>query len=445
MNYQEEYKRKLVTADEAVKVVKSGDWIDYPLGICGANELEAALARRKEELFDVKFRSILSVWPNYCIEADPTGIHFCWNSWHFSGKERNYYQQGLVYYIPMKFNELPAMVTNLTTDVFMATVAPMDRHGWFNFGASATGSRASIRNAGNVLVEVNTNMPRVLGGNSEAIHISEIDYIYESSNPPLPAIAPVPATAAEKSIAGFVLEHMRDGSCIQLGIGGIPGAVGSMVAASDLKDLGVHTEMYVDAFLEMTEARKITGRRKNIDPLKQVFSFAFGSKLLYEFLDDNPGLASYPIDYVNNPWRIARNDNVVSVNAAIEVDLFGQICSESVGTRHISGTGGQLDFVEGAYRSKGGQSFVCLSSTFKGADGKVQSNIKPVLTTGAIITCPRTASHIIVTEYGTADIKGRTTWERAEALINIAHPGFRDELVKAAQQMKIWRSSNRVR
>jgi butyryl-CoA:acetate CoA-transferase len=444
VNYLDEYKRKLVSAAEAVKVVQSGDWIDYPLGICGANELEAALARRKEELWDVKFRAILSVWPNYCIQADPTGLHFCWNSWHFSGRERYYAQQGLVYYIPMKFNELPAMIFNLKTDVFMATVAPMDKHGWFNFGAATAGSRASIRNARHVLVEVNTNMPRVLGGNSEAVHISEVDYIYESSNPPLPSLNPTSASEPEKNIARFIMERMRDGSCLQLGIGAMPGAVGSLVASSGLQDLGVHSEMYVDAFLEMTEAGKITGRRKIIDRHKQVFSFAFGSRRLYDFLDDNPGLASCPIDYVNNPWIIAQNDNVVSVNAAIEVDLFGQVCSESAGTRHISGTGGQLDFVEGAYRSKGGQSFICLASTFTRPDGTVDSTIKPVLTIGAIITCPRTASHMIVTEYGIADMKGRTTWERAEALVNIAHPAFRDSLVEAARQLKIWRPSHKL-
>lgn len=325
----------------------------------------------------------------------------------------------------------------------MATVAPMDKHGWFNLGASTTAARTSLRNARWVLVEVNTNMPRVLGGNSEAIHISEIDYIYESTNPPLPSLAPAQPTETEQRIAAFILERMIDGSCIQLGIGAIPAAVGLLAARSDLQDLGVHSEMYVDAFVEMTEAGKITGSRKTIDTFKQVFSFAFGSRQLYDFLDDNPGLASYPIDYVNNPWVIARNDHVVSVNAGIEVDLFGQICSESIGTRHISGTGGQLDFVEGAYRSRGGQSFVCLPSTYQKGD-TTESTIKPVLTTGAIITCPRTASHIIVTEYGTADMKGKTTWERAEALVQIAHPSFRDELVQAARQMKIWRTVNKL-
>ena len=439
MDYQQEYKKKLVSADEAVKVVKSGDWIDYPLGIGGTNELAAALARRKEELCGVKLRPVLPVWPNYCMEVDPDENHFSWNSRYFSSKERHYHQQGLLYYLPMQFNELPSVVTCLAPDVFMATVTPMDQHGWFNWGASASVSRVSARNARKVLVEVNTNMPRVLGGNSEAVHISEIDYIYESTNPPLPSLNPVTPTETEKCTAVHVIEHMRDGSCIQLGQGGIPGAVGAMVAASDLQDLGVHTEIYVEAFLEMTEAGKITGRRKTIDPLKQVFSLAWGSKRLYDFLDNNPGLASYPFDYVNHPGRIARNDNVVSVNTAIEVDLLGQICSEPVGTGPISGTVAQLAFMEGAYRSPGGQSFVCLTSTSKQPDGSLQSNIKPVLTRGAIIACSRSASPVIVTEYGTADMRRRTTRERAEALINIAHPSFQDKLISAAKQMKIWR------
>jgi acyl-CoA hydrolase len=387
LDYQQEYEKKLISADEAVKIVKSGDWIGYPLGICGANELAAALARREKAV---------------------------------------------------QFNELPAVVTPLAPDVFMATVAPMDQHGWFNWGASAVLSRASARNARKVLVEVNTNMPRVLGGNSEAIHISEIDFIYESTNPPLPVLNPIAPSETEKRIAGYVIERFRNGCCIQLGQGGIPGAVGAAVAASDLRDLGVHTELYVEAFLEMTEAGKITGRRKTIDPLKQVFSFAWGSKRLYDFLDNNPGLASYPLDYVNHPGRIGRNDNVVSVHAAIAVDLLGQICSESVGTGPISGTGAQLAFMEGAYRSPGGQSFVCLTSTSKQPDGSLQSNIKPVLTRGAIITCPRSASPVVVTEYGTADMKGRTAPERTEALINIAHPSFRDKLISAAKHMKIW-------
>jgi acyl-CoA hydrolase len=193
----------------------------------------------------------------------------------------------------------------------------------------------------------------------------------------------------------------------------------------------------------MFKAGKITGSHKNIDRYKQVYSFVLGSQELYEYIDDNPGLASYSVDYTNDPKVIAQIDDFVSINACIEVDLFGQVCSESVGTRHISGTGGQLDFVEGAYKSKGGQSFICLPSTID-IKGKVGSRIKPVLTPGAIVTSPRTATHMLVTEYGIASMKGKSTWERAEALINIAHPDFRDMLVADAENMNIWRRSNKI-
>ncbi|NMC27287.1 MAG: butyryl-CoA:acetate CoA-transferase, partial [Syntrophomonadaceae bacterium] len=231
--------------------------------------------------------------------------------------------------------------------------------------------------------------------------------------------------------------------CIQLGIGGVPNAVGTLIAQSDLKDLGVHTEMYVDAYYEMVKAGKINGSKKTIDRYKQVYSFVMGSKELYDYVDDNPGLSSFPVSYTNHPFVISQIDDFVSINACVEVDLYGQICSESVGTRHLSGTGGQLDFVEGAYKSKGGQSFVCMPSTVKKKDGTLASKIQPILTPGAIVTDPRTAAHMIVTEYGIAYMKGRSTWQRAEALIEIAHPDFRDDLIKAAQEQKIWRRSHK--
>lgn len=448
MNWQEEYRRKLVTAEEAVKVVKSGDWIDYGFGLASANELDKALAARKDELWDVKIRVDLGVWPHYSLEADPDGDHFWWHSWHFGGLDRKYYDTtDKMFYIPMKFNECPMMTRKDVNPnrIFMATVAPMDKHGYFSFGAGSAACMAAIENAEYVIVEVNENMPRVLGGNQECIHISQVTYVVEGSNPPLPTLNPSPPSETDVKIAEHIIGLMRDRCCLQLGIGGIPNAVGTLVAKSDLKDLGVHTEMYVDAFLEMTKAGKITGKYKNIDRYKQVMSFALGTKELYEFIDDNPGIASYSVDYVNNPSVIASIDNFVSINACLEVDLFGQVCSESVGTRHISGTGGQLDFVEGAYRSKDGQSFICMHSTYTGKDGQVMSRIKPTLTPGAIVTDPRTATHKIVTEFGVADMKGKSTWERAEALINIAHPRFRDELIKEAEKMKIWRKSNRIK
>jgi len=444
--YLEEYKRKLVSADEAVKVVKSGDWIEHAFGINGANELDKALARRKDELWDVKIRCDIGVWPHYTNEADPTGEHFYWNAWHLGGLDRKYYNQGLLSYIPMKFHECPTMTRNdcVPPNVFMATVSPMDKHGYFSFGSGCPSAWAAIEKAQYVLVEVNTNMPRVLGGNQEAIHISQVDYVVETSNPELPTLPDAEPSEVEKKIATNIIERMYDGCCLQLGIGGIPNAIGTMVAESDLKDLGVHTEMYVDAYVKMSKAGKITGAKKNIDKYKQVFSFAMGSRELYDFIDDNPGVAAYSVDYTNNPVVVAQIDNFVSINACIEVDLFGQVCAESVGTRHISGTGGQLDFVEGAYKSKGGQSFICMTSTFESKDGLV-SRIKPILTPGSIVTDPRTATHMIATEYGIANMKGKSTWERAEALVNIAHPDFRDQLIKEATEMKIWRKSNRIR
>jgi len=441
----DEYKKKLVTADEAVKVIKSGDWVEHAFGVAGANELDAALARRKDELWDVKIRCDIGAWPHYTNEADPTGEHFYWNSWHCGGLDRKYYNQGILSYIPMKFHECPMMTRKDCdpTNVFMATVSPMDKHGYFSFGAGCPSAWAAIEKAQYVLLEINANMPRVLGGNQESIHISQADYVVESSNMPLPTIPDVAPNETEQKIAEHIIDRLYNGCCIQLGIGGIPNAMGAMIAESDLKDLGVHTEMYVDAYVKMSKAGKITGACKNIDKYKQTFSFALGSRELYDFIDDNPGIVAYSVDYTNSPVVVAGIDDFVSINACIEADLFGQVCSESVGPRHISGTGGQLDFVEGAYKSKNGQSFICMTSTFNGKDGLV-SRIKPILTPGAIVTSPRTATHMIATEYGIASMKGKSTWERAEALISIAHPKFRDELVKEAEKMSIWRRSNKI-
>ncbi|MGE5421756.1 MAG: acetyl-CoA hydrolase/transferase family protein, partial [Ignavibacteriales bacterium] len=233
-------------------------------------------------------------------------------------------------------------------------------------------------------------------------------------------------------------------ACLQLGIGAMPNAVGAMIAQSDLKDLGVHTEMLADSYLAMYEAGRITGKNKTIDRGKMVYTFAMGSKELYEFLDKNPACSSYDVAYTNDPNIIAKNDKVVGINNAVEVDLYGQVCSESSGTRHISGTGGQFDFIFGAYRSRGGKGLICLSSTFTDKNGNLQSRIKPTLTPGAIVTVPRTVTEYIITEYGKAILKGKSTWERAEALIEVAHPQVRDELIHEAEMAGIWVKTNRL-
>ncbi len=439
-----DYKKKLVSADEAVKCIKSGDWVEYAFGICSANEVDAALAKRKDELMDVKIRCDIGAYQHYTAEADPSGEHFVWNSWHVAGQDKKFIGKNL-YYVPMKFHENPMLIRRdaASPNVAVVMVTPMDKHGYFNFGAGAPSTWAAMEQAQYVIVEVNNNIPRCLGGNQECVHISQVDFVVESSNSPIMVLGSAEPSEVEIKIAEHILKRMYDGNCIQLGIGGTPNAVGSMVAESDLKDLGVHTEMYVDAYVKMAKAGKITGAKKNLDKYKQVYSFAMGSQELYDYIDDNPGLAAYSVDYTNDPRIVAQIDDFVSINACIEIDLFGQVCAESVGTRHISGTGGQLDFVEGAYKSKNGQSFICLPSTID-LKGEIGSRIKPILSPGAIVTDPRTAVHMVVTEYGIANMKGKSTWERAEALISIAHPDFREELVKDAEKMNIWRRSNRL-
>ena len=223
----------------------------------------------------------------------------------------------------------------------------------------------------------------------------------------------------------------------------MPNAVGSVIADSDLKDLGVHTEMYVDSFVEMTLKGKITGAKKGRDRFRQTYAFGAGTKMMYDFLDDNPSLMSAPVDYTNDARVISSLDNFISINNAVDIDLFGQVSSESSGTKHISGAGGQLDFVLGAYLSNGGKSFICLSSTVTDKDGNLTSRIVPTLKEGSAVTAARPNTHYVVTEYGKVNLKGMSTWQRTEALISIAHPQFREQLIKDAEKMKIWRKSNK--
>ncbi|WP_276619785.1 acetyl-CoA hydrolase/transferase C-terminal domain-containing protein [Syntrophomonas wolfei] len=445
MNYANEYRKKLVSADEAVKVVNSGDWIDYG-SMCGqVVMLDEALAGRKEELKDVKIWTLLTLRRPRVVDVDPEEESFVWHSWHLSAMDRKIAGERAVYYSPIRYSELPRYVREHIEPlaVAMLQVAPMDKHGYFNFGPQNSHSRAVCERARIVIVEVNNRLPRCLGGYEESIHISEVDYIVEGNNPPLPQLPDAASSEVDKKAAEFIIEEMKDECCVQLGIGGMPNAVGKMIAESDLKDLGCHTEMLVDAYVHMYEAGRLTGRKKNIDPGKMVYGFAVGSQRLYDFIDNNPLCASYPVNYTNRPSIAALNDNLITINNAIEIDLYGQVCAESVGTRIISGTGGQLDFVLAAYESRGGKSFICLPSCSE-REGKLESKIVPTLKTGAIVTDPRSVAHYIVTEYGKFAMKGMSVWQRAEGLINLAHPQLRDELIQAARAQGIWRRSNKI-
>ena len=446
MDLQKVYQEKLTTAQEAVKVVKSGDWLDWGWCTGTPDALDKALAARMPELHDIKIRGgiLLKVPEIFKVENAPE--HFCWNSWHMSGIERKAIAQGIAYYGPIRYSELPRYYMDLDcpSDVVMIQVAPMDSRGYFSFGPNASHLEAVCKRAKTIIVEVNEKMPCCWGGDASAVHITKVDMIVEGENPDILEMKGSDVmTDVDKKVAEYILEEIPNGACLQLGIGGMPNAVGKLIAESDLKDLGVHTEMYVDAYVEMAKAGKINGSRKNIDTNKQVYAFAAGSQELYDYIDNNPEMYSASVGYVNDVRTVSALDNFMSINNAVNIDLFGQVNAESAGVKHISGAGGQLDFVLGAYLSRGGKSFICCSSTFKDKAGNLKSRILPVLDSGSIVTDTRTNTHFVVTEYGKVNLKGLSTWQRAEKLISIAHPQFRDELIKDAQKMGIWRASNK--
>ena len=446
MDFRDMYKQKLTTAAEAVKVVKSGDWVDYGWCTGTPDALDRALAARTDELKDVKVRGGILMKLPAIFEREDASEHFCWNSWHMGGIERKLIARGCSYYSSIRYSELPRYYReNIEpNDVLMIVTTPMDNHGYFNFGPNASHLYAAVEKSKHIIVEVNENMPRCLGGFEEGIHISQVDAIVEGDNPAILEMGAGGApTEVDKAVAKLIVEEIPNGACLQLGIGGMPNTVGAMIADSDLKDLGVHTEMYVDAFVDIAKAGKINGSKKNIDRFRQTYAFGAGTKKMYDYMDENPELMSAPVNYTNDIRSVSALDNFISINNAVDVDLFGQVNAESAGTKHISGAGGQLDFVLGAYLSNGGKSFICLSSTFTTKDGQVKSRIRPTLAEGSIVTDTRANVHYLVTEYGKVCLKGLSAWERAEKIISIAHPDFRDELIAEAEKMHIWRKSNK--
>jgi acyl-CoA hydrolase len=443
MSFLAEYRRKLCTPEQAVQMVKSGDWVDYTTSLGMPVLLDQALAGRRDELLDVKIRGNLLAGPIAVAECDPTQKHFTYNSWHCSAYERKLCDRGLCYYIPMVFHNNAAYYKHfLNVNVAMASVTPMDKHGYFNF-STATGVSAQIlRTADIVILEVNPYLPKLYGGYDECIHISQVDYIVEGEHAPFPQTPQPTPSPTDEQIAQNLLPYMQDGITLQLGIGSLPHALGQLIAKSDLKDLGMHTELCSDAYLALYQAGKLTNRRKTINRGKGVLGVAIGSRALYEWLDENPGLAAYPLEYVNSPSVIGQIDNMVSINSCLAVDLYGQVSSESAGMRQISGTGGQLDFLVGASASRGGKAFICMSSTYQDKNGTVLSRIRPHFG-GDIITSPRSQIYYLATEYGVANMVGRSTWERAELLISLAHPDFREALIHDAEEQKIWRRSQK--
>lgn len=438
-----EYARKLIRAEEAAALVASGMWLDYGMSLCMPVSVDEALAKRKDELRDVKVRGLLSMRPLKIVTEEDTDKAFSYMSWHLSGQERRWADEGRCGYVPMSYRNQPEIYRKcLEVDIAFISAPPMDRHGYFNFSVANSATRAILETAKTVVVEINEALPRCCGGFEECIHIREVDYIVAGGNSPMIELPSASSSEVERKIAEHIVSQVKSGSTIQLGIGGIPNSVGQLLAQTDLTNLGMHTEMLVDAYLLLYTNGKLTNAKKNIDKHKGVWSFCLGSQALYDWVADNPGLASCPVNYTNSPEVMGQNDNLVTINSCIEADLFAQVSSESSSTRQISGTGGQLDFVHGSFISDGGKSFICMASTFTDkATGKLRSRIAPVLPAGEIVTAPRSQIHQLVTEWGSVNLAGRSMKERCERIISIAHPDFRDFLSREAEKLGLLRRS----
>jgi acyl-CoA hydrolase len=386
--------------------------------------------------------------PSYVTTAsDPTHEHFVCNSWFFDTGDRRLGDKDLMFYSSCAFSQLQTIIGSgiYEYDIYVQQVSPVDKFGFFSFGPTNVNSLESCLAAKTLILEVNESIPRVPGGAEDSIHISLVDYIIEGSNTPL-AILPKGKgpTDAETKMAKMIIEMIPDRACIQLGIGGLPNTIGDLLCDSDLKDLGIHTEVFVDSMVKMFDSGLITGRYKATDRCKMAFTFAIGSTELIEFMANNSAMASHCGRYMNNPEIAGSNDNLISINNSIMVDLFGQVCSESAGPRQISGTGGQIDFVQAAFKSNGGRSFLCLSSTHTGKDGNLATRVVPTLPEGSIVTTPRSLADYVVTENGIVRLKGKSSWQKAELIISLANDKFKDELVIAANKMGIWRKSNKL-
>jgi butyryl-CoA:acetate CoA-transferase len=444
--YEKEYSQKLISADKAVDLVSDGMLIDYGWSNTATQAFDKALAARIGDFKDLMIRSAMLLRVPEIFKVENPAEHFTYVSWHMSGICRKTIDAGFGFFSPIRYSEINRYYLEgpNKADIAVFQVAPMDSKGYFNFGPVNSHIRDMAKVAGKVILEVNEKMPYCFGKYDENLHISEVDFIIEGKdNDPLPELSASPISDVDRKVAEQIVAQIPNGACVQIGVGGMSSAVAVLMAESDLKDLGVHTELYVDGFVEMSKSGKINGRKKQVDIGKQVYAFAAGTKELYEYLDGNPSCQSSPVNYTNDVRVISAIDNFVSINAAVDIDLFGQINAESAGRRHISGAGGQLDFVLGAYLSNGGKSFICLSSSFKDKQGNINSRIRPTLSEGSIVTDTRQNTQYLVTEYGMVNLKGLTTWQRAEAIISIAHPDFREELVREAEALKIWKRSNK--
>lgn len=430
MSWLSDYQAKLQTPEEAVQVVKSGDRVYYGGNAAIPQALVRALASRKDELQDIQLNHVLLLGEDPLSAPEMAG-HFRHNSLFVGPADRKAVNDGRADYVPIFLYMIPRLFLDrvVPLDVAMVAVSPPDEHGFMSLGVETLASRAACQMAKTVIVQVNDQMPRVLG--DSFLHVSRANHIVEMSEP-LPTLQPRPASEVDLAISRHILQLIEPGMTVQMGIGGIPDAV--FAGMDGPLDLGIHTEMLSDQAMRAIQRGVVTGNRKTLHPGKVVITFALGSEELYGFLDNNPLIEAHPVDHVNDPFVISQNEKMLAINSAIEVDLTGQVCSDSIGPYIYSGFGGQVDFIRGAARSRGGKPVIAVSSTAKGGQ---LSRIVPFLKEGAGVVTSRADVHYVVTEFGVANLFGKNLRERAEALIRIAHPDHQADLEKAAKERKL--------
>jgi 4-hydroxybutyrate CoA-transferase len=425
------YKHKFVTADEAVRVIKSGDRVYIHPGCAFPEVLVDAMARRKDELYDVEVCHLLGVGNVAYAKPEMAG-HFRHNAYFIGQNVRNEVKEGRADFTPIFLSEVPWLIKSRKVDVALIQVSPPDKTGFCSFGSGVDTTKAATEVARCIIAQVNPNAPRVYG--DSFIHISKIDYCVEV-NVPLNELPMVDGKNTKeeseiyKKIGENVAELVEDGATLQMGIGAVPDAVLSYLDYH--KDLGIHTEMFSDGLIPLVEKGIINGEKKTLLPGKIVASFVLGTKKVFEFIDNNPEVEFRPTEFVNDPFTIARNRKMTAINSALQIDLTGQVCSDSIGYTFYSGFGGQVDFLRGAAKSEEGKPIITLPSTAKKG---TLSRIVPHLDEGAGVTDSRADVHYVVTEFGVANLHGKTVRERARMLIKLAHPKFREELEKFAKE-----------
>lgn len=433
MSWQSIYQSRVSTADQAIRAVKSGDRIFLTGNVSVPMELSKALVNRAPELKDVEICQALTVGPTEFVREDMVG-HLRVNSMFISPNIRKAVQMGKADFTPVLLSEFPLLFKNgiLPIDVALIHVSPPDEHGFCSLGVEVGLTKSPAENAKIVIAEVNQQMPRTLG--DSFIHVSRLNYVVPVNY----AISEMPMADEDggeivERIGKYIAELIPDGATMQMGIGAIPDSV--LHFLGDKRDLGIHTELFSEGVIDLVEQGIINNAKKTIHTGKIVAGFMIGTKRLYDWADDNPMIELHKTEYVNDPFVIAQNDKMVAINSAIEVDLTGQVCADSIGAKLYSGVGGQLDFIYGASRSKGGLPIIAMPSTSTMKDGTVVSKITPLLKHGAGVVTTRNHVRFIVTEYGVAELYGKTIKQRAQALIRVAHPQFKDELERQAREL----------